>query len=799
MVECRRRHVDTGRSYAAIVPAGCAHNLPSRRRAAFIGSVLADDGSNELGAPDPQPSLPRFLPPAITAVPVNNPPTFAVPPWLSAVQVSWIPPDPLPTLPRVLPASATAVRVDNPPIAAVQPWMVTVQVSWQPPDPAPWQKRPSRTVSVDNPPVRSGSWFTSISVGWIPPDPSPFVGGWQPLAPRQVNPSISAVRVDNPPIITAALGASLRASWEPPPPLPTLNARVVQPFLAPPTGMPTVLWPWLSSVLSTWTPPDPTPTLLRTLPPTITSVAVNNPPVVAVPRWMSTVQQSWQPPDPAPWQIPSRQRQSVDNPPFGGYVPTQPEYAPVVQAWQPPDPLPTLNIRIVQPFVSPPTGMPVTLWPWLASVVSAWTPPDPVPTLPRHLPAQLTAVRVDNPPGIAQWLSAVLGTWTPADTAQTLQRHVVPATTAAAARTPSVLSWLTTVLTAWGPPDPAPIQRRPSQTVSVDNPPRLSARWQPTVLQSWVPADPAPWLRPATQRQSVDRPPPIYSPWQPIILRSWAPADPAPQWYFPTQRQSVDRPPLASTPWLPVVLRSWEVPAPQPFQRVGYAASFILPPAVNPPPGGYPARVTMMREIAEAWQPPPPQPQAGFLPSWVLRAQFPPVPGRVFLLSPDVRAIIDTADVRAIELAPTTRAIMLSADIRAVVLPADVRCIVLPKDEAMATLPVMQWSPAAGADTDVYFLSLSRWLPAGDTVNTPSVTVVPISGDLSPLTAGAVTVDTGVRAVTIPPGVAFSDPGPRIQAVLSGGTTGKTYTTIVSWQDSQGRTINRPVLLLVAW
>ena len=242
--------------------------------------------------------------------------------------------------------------------------------------------------------------------------------------------------------------------------------------------------------------------------------------------------------------------------------------------------------------------------------------------------------------------------------------------------------------------------------------------------------------------------------------------------------------------------------APPILTRLNYVAQFTLPPpppVVNPPPGGYIARVIGLTLAAQAWLPGPPQPQTNAVFGQGQPVIAPIVPGRIFLLSPDVRTIIDLSDIRAAVLPSDVRTEILPTDIRTILLPPDVRTIILPRDEDEMVAPTLQWSPSAGADTDIYFLSLAKWLPVGDTVNTPSVVVTPISGDLNPMTVGAVSIDTGTRQVTIPPGVPFTDPGPRIEAVLSGGTTGKTYTTIVTWQDSQGRTISRPVLLFVQW
>lgn len=148
------------------------------------------------------------------------------------------------------------------------------------------------------------------------------------------------------------------------------------------------------------------------------------------------------------------------------------------------------------------------------------------------------------------------------------------------------------------------------------------------------------------------------------------------------------------------------------------------------------------------------------------------------------------------------RTLLLPPDIRALLLQPDIRAILLPPDEAlMPAIPPLAWSPAAGADSDFYWLLLSDWLPEGDAVISPTVTVLPaFAGDPTPLeVVGVPVVVTGAAQVIVPPGVPYLDPGPRIQCQLAGGTTGYTYTTVVSWQDSQGRTINRQVQLPIQW
>jgi hypothetical protein len=136
-------------------------------------------------------------------------------------------------------------------------------------------------------------------------------------------------------------------------------------------------------------------------------------------------------------------------------------------------------------------------------------------------------------------------------------------------------------------------------------------------------------------------------------------------------------------------------------------------------------------------------------------------------------------------------------------LPRDVRAILLPPDEDdMPPTPPQSWSPAAGTDTDDYWLSLALWLPPDDTVVNPSVAILSaFAGDTNPLAVvpNSVAVDTGDRRVMVPPGIPAIDPGPRIQMKLTGGTLGRTYVTAITWETGSGRGITRQASLFIQW
>lgn len=75
-----------------------------------------------------------------------------------------------------------------------------------------------------NPPPFSGFGRGAIAATivalWQPPDPQPFIGGWQPLQPRKLNPSISAVPENPPPFSQrgGSQGRQLATWWSQPDP-----------------------------------------------------------------------------------------------------------------------------------------------------------------------------------------------------------------------------------------------------------------------------------------------------------------------------------------------------------------------------------------------------------------------------------------------------------------------------------------------------------------------------------------------------------------------------------------------------
>lgn len=748
------------------------------------------------------------------------------------ILAAWTPPPPAPWQRPPLQQQS----VDNPSFggyAPSQPEYLTVLSAWTPPPPAPWQEPETQIVSVDNPtPDGYGPQQTEYAIvlgTWVPPDPTP----------TQKRP-LQTVSVDNPPYgpdYNQSQYWSVLTAWVPPDPVPWQKpATQRQSVDNPPIGGYVADQPEYLSIVGAWAPPDPAP--WQKLP--SQTVSVDNPPVRSG-AWTIAMQAGWIPPDPSPfmgaWQplaprlLPAQLTAvAVNNPPFL----TPPIEASVRASWEVVPPLPTLGVKALQPFVSPPVGQPVKLWTWLSTVLSDWTPPDPLPTLPRWLPAQFTAVRVDTPIGLTQWLQAVAPT---ADAAPMRQRLGVPVAPAVVLAQPYVLSWLTTVLTTWGPADPAQMPRRAGQIVSSDNPPLRSGNGQqapPSAWQSlepmpaqrrvaappsiaaiplysnagaqatpwvWQPADPSPTLRKSSQTISIDRPPIQGAPlWLPGVLGEWKSPDPI-QLVLPKQIIRTDNPPRYTTVWPQATPYAWQPLPPSP-QTI--PARQTINVAVNAAPLIYQSRIQTQRAISEMWEPLPPRNHYGTGLAFVLV----PIPlgipgsGRYVFLQPELRAALLSLDVRGALLSPDVRAIQLTSDARAVLYQPDIRAVLLQPESSggpmdPVNIPEMFWTAAGPGDTDWYYMLLDIWLPAGDTVNTPTVTITSIVGDLTPPSVTGIAVELGAVTLTIAPGIPYVSNGPRIKCKISGGTVGNTYSTVVGWQDSQGRTLARTVLLPV--
>lgn len=726
---------------------------------------------------------------------------FLPPLWQSAVLSAWVPPDPLPILPRRItpqaPASA-APGVGSATFTGFAP-TVTAGNTVAPPVGSAVFTGFAPTVTALAAYLPGGYWvtqpeYTAILAAWqLPPGLTLLrtaalaQGAVQPA----VGPSAGAILFTGfPPTVDAGKKASpptwastVLAAWVPPDPLPTLPRHIIP--QAPASAAPGVG----SAVFTGFAP---TVTYGATVAPAAGSVVLTGaaPTVVAVQLALAaqsplaTILASWQTPDPLPTlprritpQAPTAAAPGVGSAVFTGQAPTvtagntaAPGVGSVVVTGTAPTvaagntAAPGVGSVVFSGFAPTVTTSGAPLVPPAGSVVFTGAAPTVV-TGNTVAPAVGSIVLTGAAPSLVVgqygflrpvWLSAVLTSWQSPDPLPTLPRRNTPQAPTSAA--PGVGS---AVLTG----------QAPTVTYAAVAVPGAGS----VVITGFAPAAATGGtLAPAAGA---------------ITIGGLAPTVTTGATVSPAVGS------LAFAGVAPTVAAgATAAPATGSIVFGGHPVSISVPP-----PWGSPAAITRMQTAVVAWQPPDPQPQR-FVPTQALSKTQSPVPGREFLLPADIRTVIDTADVRAVLLPPDTRTVIQQPDIRTILLPADVRAVIARPDEelSMPEAPP-QWSPAASSDVDLYFLSLSRWLPTGDTVNTPSVTVVPIAGDLNPIVVGSVSVDTGPRSVVIPPGVVYLDPGPRLLAILSGGTTGKTYTTILTWHDAQGRTINRQVLLSIQW
>jgi len=292
-----------------------------------------------------QPLAPGELSPSIADVPVDNPIRATVSAAILAVLIqSW-----QPTIPNAQARSFVVqdgtVAVASVPFARSQ---LHIAAAWQ--TPQPYQLYPKTIVSVDNPPPSSSfdddqlaqiisAWlppppyvypqpkqvvqvvstsdnppfslaartpiYQAIARLWDAPAPSPFIGGWQPLDPRNLAPPITAVPVDNPPPYSAFdddLLAQLVSAWQVPV-VPTQRWRFVpQQQIASADNPPPNLFDddLLVQIVAAWQPVQP-PRLKQNLPPSITAVRVDNPPPASRAR-ATPIQSAWVQQAPVPWQ-----------------------------------------------------------------------------------------------------------------------------------------------------------------------------------------------------------------------------------------------------------------------------------------------------------------------------------------------------------------------------------------------------------------------------------------------------------------------------------------------------------------
>src|SRR5579863_1488562 len=272
--------------------------------------------------PDPfigarQPLELRKLAPGVPGQSVDAPP-IPVPEPTIVARWAWEPPDPAPILRRPLAPAITAVPVNNPPtIDALSAANLELLLgAWQPTDPAPllpgklpqgqavqWQSTP-----------RLAQVYSVVLPAWQPPEPLPTLE-------TKLPPALSAVPVNNPPFgqRDPSLDAAL-LGWRPGDPLPTLTVKLAQGGAATVAQTPYGA-AWLATVVASWQPSDPAPQAQPRRLAGIPGYSVDPPPSRGSEGLQALLRRSWEPPDPLPALegklSPGIPGQSVDPPPQG--------------------------------------------------------------------------------------------------------------------------------------------------------------------------------------------------------------------------------------------------------------------------------------------------------------------------------------------------------------------------------------------------------------------------------------------------------------------------------------------------
>lgn len=124
--------------------------------------------------------------------------------------------------------------------------------------------------------------------------PAPHIGGRQPLEPRKLPPSITAVPEDNPPFGLRNPLWPILLAWQPGAPRPWIPNYLVQGVEAaaadnPPFGIPNPIW----QILQSWIPDAPQPQVGAHVPASVSAVPEDNPPFGLPPVWLRNVVDQW--------------------------------------------------------------------------------------------------------------------------------------------------------------------------------------------------------------------------------------------------------------------------------------------------------------------------------------------------------------------------------------------------------------------------------------------------------------------------------------------------------------------------
>lgn len=326
-----------------------------------------------------QPLAPHRLAAALLVIRRDDPP-FSHPGRtgvLAEIVDRWQPPDPQPfagngqpAAQRKLAPGIPGLSADPPPVGrAIDGASSAILAAWQPPDPPPFQgdsqplaapRVPAALLAtkVDDPPFSHpgrSAVNAAIVTAWQPPDPQPGFGAGQALQPNNLAPSQLAVRVDDPPPSTAgrmvSIAAELAAAWQLDPWVydygaPPSGAQPYGPIQLNPSLLDVEVDPpsndawtdqWFAEIVAAWQP-DPhaydffggrQPFAPRTLPPSVTTTRVDNPPV-GLPRRLAAaavIRAAWEPPPPLVQPAPQLRPPVVTAPGLtlvGGFLETGP-------------------------------------------------------------------------------------------------------------------------------------------------------------------------------------------------------------------------------------------------------------------------------------------------------------------------------------------------------------------------------------------------------------------------------------------------------------------------------------------
>lgn len=391
------------------LPAVMARNLPPAITAVEVDNPPFSQRNNTVGVlaawipPPPDPIVAGRVNPALEAVPVSNPP-FGIPqPSLTGILAAWIPPPPQPIVAGTVNAVFEAVPVNNPPFGVPSPSLGVIRAAWEPPPPAPIVAGlvgPALETApvINNPPFshpgRNEAVSRSVASWQSDPVYWQFFGGSGSYLPRYLPASITAVPVNNPPIklVSASVLSSILTGWIPPAPQPIVAGLLGPALEAIQVNNPPFagLTANLVSVLAAWIPPPPQPITAGSVNAAIEAVPVNNPPFNS--RDNATgILLAWIPPPPAPIVAtplnPALSAVPVNNPPFGA--------KPFAGLWEAAQSLPVVGRLLAPPLLilhqqPPPLGQ--------ADVSRAWIPPDPAVQLQRYVPQAFAPPVVNNPP-----------------------------------------------------------------------------------------------------------------------------------------------------------------------------------------------------------------------------------------------------------------------------------------------------------------------------------------------------------------------------------------------------------------